>query len=81
MNQRHDTDYRLVYTNPDTGILCIIIPTGEVPIEQVAKGSVPSEVEYWEVHKNDIPEDRSFRDAWELDKSIVGEPNGIGEGN
>lgn len=78
MKQPHDSDYRLLYTNPDTGMLCIVVPTGEVPIEHVAKGSVPSNIEYWEVHMDDIPEDRSFRDAWELDTSLAGDPNGIG---
>jgi hypothetical protein len=80
MNQKYDTNYRLLYTDPDTGMLCIVIPSGEVPMEQVAKGSVPSELEYWQVDKNDVPKDRSFRDAWELDESIAGNSHGIGEG-
>jgi hypothetical protein len=80
MNKEQETNYRLLYTNPDTGMLCIVIPSGEVPIEHLAKGSVPSGIKYWKVDENDIPEDRSFRDAWELDESEAGKSNGIGEG-
>lgn len=33
---------------------------------------------YWIVDPSIIPADRTFRDAWELDESQLGEPNGYG---
>jgi hypothetical protein len=80
MNKEHETNYRLLYTNPDTGMLCIVIPSGEVPIEHLVNGSVPSGIKYWKVDEYEIPEDRSFRDAWELDESIAGKADGKGKG-
>ena len=54
---------RIVYPTPDGGV-AIIIPTGELPIEEVAKKDVPG-VPYSIVDASKIPEDRTFRDAWE----------------
>lgn len=69
---------RLIYTDPSTGMLCIVHPSGETSIEFIANNTVPKGVEYWIVSDDDIPEDRSFRDAWELDEDSSGNPNGIG---
>ena len=33
---------------------------------------------YWIVDPSAIPSDRTFRGAWELDESQLGEPNGYG---
>ena len=33
---------------------------------------------YWIVDPSFIPTDRTFRDAWELDETQLGEPNGYG---
>jgi hypothetical protein len=38
---------------------------------------VPAGKEYWIVDVADIPEDRSFRNAWQLDETL-GSPHGIG---
>jgi hypothetical protein len=38
---------------------------------------VPAGKEYWIVDASDIPEDRTFRNAWELDSSM-GTAHGIG---
>jgi hypothetical protein len=80
MNKEYETNYRLLYTNPDTGMLCIVIPSGEAPLEHLVNGSVPSGIKYWKVDEYEIPEDRSFRDAWELDESIAGKADGKGKG-
>jgi hypothetical protein len=55
---------RIVYPSPDGGV-AIIIPTGELPIEEVAKKDVPEGVAYTIVDASEIPEDRFFRSAWE----------------
>jgi hypothetical protein len=66
----------IIYTN-DNGGVSIIYPTGELSIEEVAKKDVPAGVPYKIVDVADIPEDRTFRAAWEVD---ITEPDGIGLG-
>jgi hypothetical protein len=55
---------RIIYPTPDGGV-AIVIPTGELSIEEVAKKDVPEGVPYSIVDASEIPEDRTFRDAWE----------------
>jgi len=55
---------RIIYPTPDGGV-AIIIPTGELSIEEVAAKDVPAEVSYKIVDVSEIPSDRTFRDAWE----------------
>ena len=54
---------RIIYQN-ETGGVSIIIPTGELPIEEVAAKDVPEGVPYEIVDVADIPSDRTFRGAW-----------------
>jgi hypothetical protein len=61
----------------DNGNLAIVIPTGELPIEDVAQKDVPAGIPYLLVPSNDIPSDRTFRNAWEADFS---NPDGHGLG-
>ena len=67
---------RIIYQNESGGI-CVIIPTGELPIEDVAQKDVPAGVPYLLVDVTDIPSDRTFREAWEADFS---NPDGYGIG-
>ena len=67
---------RIIYPNSEGGI-SIIIPTGELPIEEVAKKDVPAGVPYLFASVEDIPSDRSFRNAWEADFT---NPDGYGIG-
>lgn len=66
---------RIIYQTEDGGI-AIIIPTGELPIEEVARKDVPAGVPYQILDATDIPEDRTFRNAWEADIT----PDGVGIG-
>jgi hypothetical protein len=70
------TTQRIIYSTPEGGI-AIVIPTGELPIEEVAQKDVPAGVPYLIVAADDIPSDRTFRDAWEADFSKP-DGNGIG---
>ena len=75
-----EIDQVILHTDPETGRVVITYPTGELSLEETAKKDVPTEVNYWIVNLKDLPEDRSFRDAWELDLDFLREPDGVGKG-
>ena len=52
-----------------TGI-AIIHPTGELSIEEVAKKDVPAGVAYKIVNDDEVPSDRTFRNAWKDEGGI-----------
>jgi hypothetical protein len=67
---------RILYPT-DTGV-AVIIPTGELPIEDVAQKDVPAGVPFvFATVEDDIPADRDFRGAWEADFT---NPDGYGIG-
>ena len=53
----------------DNGNIALVMPTGELPIEQVAAKDVPAGKPYLIVDYSDIPEDHTFFGAWEADFS------------
>ena len=55
---------RIIYPNDEGGV-SIVIPTGEVSIDQMIAQSVPVGKPYKIVDVADIPTDRTFRNAWE----------------
>ena len=74
---------RVIYKNQDNSV-AILIPTSEAlsfaTINQIAEKDVPYNLPYWIVLTSDIPTDRTFRNAWEIDESF-GEPDGFGGEN
>ena len=72
---------RIIFENQDKSV-GILIPTQECidlfGIEAIAKKDVPEGLPYWIVEDVHIPESRTFRGAWEIDKETIGEPNGYG---
>jgi hypothetical protein len=59
------TNYRIIYPNDDDGIAVVIPAPG---IEQAeALRAVPTGKPYLVVDAEDIPTDRTFRDAWQVD--------------
>ena len=74
---------KIIFKNQDNSI-GIITPTNEAlsftTIEQIAEKDVPHNLPYWIVPTSNIPTDRTFRDAWEVDESF-GEPDGFGGEN
>jgi|DEB3_MinimDraft_2_1074329.scaffolds.fasta_scaffold00337_10 hypothetical protein len=54
---------KIIYTNSEGGV-SVIMPTGELSIEEVAAKDVPQSVAYEIVEDNVIPTDRTFRNAW-----------------
>lgn len=76
---------RIIFENLDKSI-GILIPTQECVgifgIEAIAKKDVPQNLPFWIVEDNFIPQDRTFRGAWEIDREAMGEPHGYGhQGN
>ena len=53
-----------------TGGVAVIHPTGELSIEEVAKKDVPAGVAYTIVNDEDVPSDRTFRNAWKHDLTV-----------
>ena len=60
-----NSDKRIVYTDDD-GSLCIIIPSDNcgLTVEEIQEKDVPSGKTSYIINKDDVPTDRSFRNAW-----------------
>ena len=74
---------RIIYQNPNN-IVSIVIPTPEalqtMSIEEIAAKDVPEGVEYKIIDVSELPQDRTFRNAWEIDEAEMGNPSGYGQG-
>lgn len=68
---------KIIYPNSDGGI-CLVMPSGVLPVEEVARKDVPAGVPYLLVSDELIPEDHVFFNAWEADFSV---PHGHGIGS
>jgi hypothetical protein len=55
---------RIIYSTPEGGV-AVIVPAPGATLEQVLK-AVPVGISYQVVSMDDIPSDRTFRNAWEL---------------
>ena len=55
---------RVIYPSDDGGV-CVIVPAPGATLEQVLK-AVPAGVAYEVVSVDDVPSDRTFRNAWEM---------------
>ena len=71
---------KIIFKNQDNSV-GIITPTAEAlsfaTIEAIAEKDVIKDLPYWIVEDSEIPEDRTFRNCWEIDESF-GEPLGFG---
>ena len=74
---------RIIYKT-DEGGLAVIIPTDEAlqfhTIQEIAEKDVPAGKPYKIVSVDDIPSDRTFRNAWEVDEADLTDGTG-GEHN
>ncbi len=66
---------RIIYPIGDG--VAVLIPTGTLPLAEVARKDVPAGVPYLIVDAADIPADRSQRDLWTADFTA---PDGYGIG-
>lgn len=71
-------DKRVIYATDDGGVAIIVpAPECELTIEEIAAKDVPAGKDYKIVNTTDIPSDRMFRSAWEVE---ISEPDGVGIG-
>ena len=68
---------RIIYPTDNGGVAIIIPADCGLTIEEIAAKDVPAGKPYKIVDVSDIPEDRTFRDAWESEFS---NPDGVGIG-
>lgn len=70
---------RIIYKTDEGGV-AVVTPTPEVlltrTIEEVAQKDVPAGLAYKIVDIADIPTDRTFRNAWEIDETTL--TDGVG---
>ena len=57
------TNQRIIYSNTEGGV-SVIVPTGEISIEEVAAKDVPAGATFEIVTTDEVPSDRTFRGAW-----------------
>ena len=72
------TTLRILYQQAN-GVAAIIVPTPdcELSIQEIARKDVPAGLPYKIIEDADIPEDRTFRNAWEC---VIESPDGYGIG-
>jgi len=66
---------RIIYKH-ESGI-SVIIPTGELSIEATALKDVPTGQPFAIVDVSEIPADRTWRQAWDIDEAEL--TDGVGE--
>lgn len=58
----------IIYPNGQGGV-CVVTPTPEaleiMTIEEIAAKDVPQGIEYKIIDASELPQDRTFRNAWE----------------
>ncbi len=57
---------RIIYPTDDGGVAVIIPADCGLTIEEIAAKDVPAGKPYKIVDVSDIPEDRTFRNAWQM---------------
>ena len=60
-------DKRIIYPTDDGGVAIIVPADCGLSIEQIAQKDVPAGKPYKIVDVADIPTDRTFRNAWEME--------------
>lgn len=69
---------RIIF-QPEGAPVAVLIPADcGLTIVEIGEKDVPSGLPFWIVEADDLPEDRTYRAAWELDPSAMGEPQGYG---
>jgi len=73
-----DQTKRILYQTDEGGVAIIVpSPNCDLTIEQIAAKDVPTGSAYKIVDVGDVPSDRTFRDAWEVDADTL--TDGVGD--
>ena len=72
------SDTLIIYPNETRTGICLIIPTNELSIEEVARKDVPPGTPYLFVTRDQLPPDHEYFNAWTADFSS---PDGHGIGH
>ena len=68
---------KIIYKREDNGVSVLIpSPNWSGTMEELAQKDVPTGLKYKIVEDSDIPSDRSFRNAWEVDEAEL--TDGVG---
>ena len=71
---------KIIYRNESGGV-SILHPTDEalsfMTIDEIAKKDVPTGLAFAIVEDSEIPEDRTFRDAWMIDEATLTDGVGV----
>lgn len=59
------------------GSLCILYPSGILSVQETAIKDVPAGIPFKIINKSLLPQDRTFRNAWDI---VITIPDGIGQG-
>jgi hypothetical protein len=59
----------IAYKTPENTV-SIVVPTGELSIDEVASKDVPPNTPYKILNRSELPQDRAFRNAWELNDTV-----------
>jgi|SaaInlStandDraft_3_1057020.scaffolds.fasta_scaffold23270_3 hypothetical protein len=66
----------IIYKDSDNGVSIISPATDELTVEQIALKDVPPGIKYKIIDATDVPTDRTFRKAWEVDEVLL--TDGVG---
>ena len=68
---------RIIYKTPENTVAVVIpSPNWGGTMEELAQKDVPTGLKYKIVEDSDIPSDRTFRNAWEVDEAEL--TDGVG---
>jgi hypothetical protein len=67
---------RIIYPTANGGV-AVVIPTGELPIEELIARVVPPGVSHEIVDASEVPSDRTFRNAWVMGDCCIDHDLGL----
>tara|TARA_Y100000296_G_scaffold50961_1_gene58440 strand:- start:292 stop:504 length:213 start_codon:yes stop_codon:yes gene_type:complete len=68
---------KIIYKTPENTVSILAVsPNWSGTLEEIAQKDVPTGLKYKIVEDSDIPTDRSFRNAWEVDEAEL--TDGVG---
>jgi len=63
---------RIIYKTDEGMAIIVPSPNWAGTLEELASKDVPSGSEYWIVEDTDLPSDKTYRSAWEINDGVVG---------